>query len=135
MTFDISSLNIQKDDNDKVTEFTVDRTYWYRGNGNTNSRLLRKEDGDMCCLGFYSLACGLSKTKILDKSFPSSVKYNGEKIPDEMLWLLEGREAHGEWLEDIIGSFNDDSDIFDNEREAQILKNFADQGIKVNFIN
>lgn len=47
----------------KPKEFTIDRRKWLRGKGKEFSKLLRS-NGEMCCVGFYAKACGLSDNAI-----------------------------------------------------------------------
>ena len=61
----------------------IDRRTWLRGEGPTDSALLRS-DGEKCCLGFYALACGLAPENILTLKTPSEV-YENTKMPDSLV--------------------------------------------------
>lgn len=52
-------------------KLTIDRSKWFRGKGSQSSMLLR-DDGHMCCLGFLGRACGASKKQMLNVSDPST---------------------------------------------------------------
>jgi hypothetical protein len=120
-----------------MREFTVDRSKWMRGKGDQFSRLLvapetarngstvpSEDVGKMCCLGFYSLACGLTPEEIEDVGFPSSVGY-----PDEMEWVtFDDRE-------NTIGEINDDPAISDAEREERLTKIFGAYGVRPIFVD
>lgn len=51
----------------KLIEVTIDRKKWLHGEGTTKSKLLRKSDGKMCCIGFTCLAVGLKPQNIMEK--------------------------------------------------------------------
>lgn len=117
----------------RVTEFVIDRRHWYRGKGSNESCLLRVDDGQMCCLGFYSLACGLKREDIVDECMPNSLK---DDLPGEMEWLIaEAGSGNPRHIEDIIAGINDDRELPDESREAHIAAHFLTQGIEVTFIN
>ena len=52
-------------------EFTIDRSKWVHGDNTKilGSSLLLNEEENMCCLGFYSRACGFTKAAIEYQSF------------------------------------------------------------------
>ena len=51
----------------------IDRKRWLRGEGTARSRLLRPEDGKMCCIGFVAKAAGVEDVEMKDKSALASV--------------------------------------------------------------
>lgn len=134
---------------------TIDRTRWYRGQGDRESRLLRSKDGKMCCLGFDALACGLEEKNIIDVGFPSQVMapprgsvgdplHAPVKLPKEMRWLLEVEAATGikdgvtvfdTEVERNIGFINDDHEINEVTRERLLSVEFAKRNVKLVFIN
>jgi hypothetical protein len=116
-----------------MRSLVIDRTKWYRGKGDTHSRLLRADDGMMCCLGFYSLACGLSREDIEDISFPTSVDWS---LPGEMDWLCgEPGDDCDYTVEVRVGNVNDSTAITDVEREQRLTALFAEHGVNVTFVN
>lgn len=115
--------------------FTVHRPDWYRGQGNKNSRL-RREDGTMCCLGFYCLATGVAEEDLKDVPFPSHIDHNASN--DSLCWLQEQEETtgsvfEGDDYEHIIGGINDATEQTEEWREAQLTAQFAKHGITVIF--
>lgn len=54
-------------------KLVIDRSRWYRGQGAEGSRLIREEDGKMCCLGFLGLACGIPAEHLQGYLTPSAV--------------------------------------------------------------
>lgn len=107
-------------------KLTIDRTKWLRGAGCEPSRLLRKEDGKMCCLGFYAKACGLTDDDIVGQPNPSGVN---RALPDEMLWLFGQQNNSDECLR--LMEENDSSEV----SESKISEIFAKNGVEVEFVN
>jgi hypothetical protein len=114
-----------------VTKFTINRTKWL--NGELYKRLakaeqkvplgqLRDTKGRMCCLGFYSKACG-------------AAGLTNKSMPDELLGkyrdLLSGYILSNQYE---YSSCNDNERLTTKERESRIKKLFAKADIKVNFI-
>lgn len=119
---------------DKVTAFTIDRKTWLRGEGGEASALLRPGDGKMCCLGSYSLACGVSARSIKSKQAVSQMADR----PMQMDWLVEVDKRIGNFSSCESASLmttNDDRYLPDYKRESDIIKKFAEQGITVTFVN
>ena len=116
-------------------KLVIDRTKWFRGKSR-GSRLYRKQDGKMCCLGFLSLACGYTVTEIRQHRTPFS------------LWDTTGewrfpicREEQSSSLDDlryIYGNLmitNDDEGISEPEREKQVTAEMKKLDVNVDFIN
>lgn len=112
----------------------IDRTRWLRGvygnptghaqsDGDT-SKLYRKHDRRMCCLGFYLRSCGCKVADIIDKSTPDDV----EKLPEQASWLVQ-KWGKQDWL---IGK-NDNTHMSDEVRERAIAEGFARNGVTVKF--
>jgi len=51
--------------------FTIQRSRWLRGGKRTT--YLYDQDGQMCCLGFYGVACGIKTEDLQDLGVPSDV--------------------------------------------------------------
>lgn len=118
--------------------FTIDRSKWLRGEGDGDSALLRPRDGKMCCLGFYLESCGLTPAQLEGRDAPSEVV----NAPESAEWLYDSAGAlrlqHKRVQSDVCMQLMDinDSESEDAEdREAFITKAFAEQGIKVTFVN
>lgn len=125
-----------------MKELVIDRQKWYRGQL-YGSKLLRKGDQRMCCLGFYALACGLKPDNIVEVSTPSAMHYEGlishspVEIPQEMLWLFNDKPGAGfqcKYERDIV-LLNDGTSYTDEQREKLLTKAFAAHNINVTFIN
>lgn len=116
-----------------MEKLVIDRTKWLRGEGSEASRLLRPSDGKMCCLGFYSLSCGLTDKDI--QNIPAAPEI--AEIPEVMDWLIEdcgNRIVHSDDAAELM-DYNDTPPIRDTDREAHITEIFAKHGIEVEFIN
>lgn len=112
-----------------ITEFTIKRSEWLHGEGAVRSYLLRREDGKKCCLGFYSLACGLEIANIAGSSTPLSIA----NLPAEMKWLMKD-PGRSEVARKLMAR-NDRRDLNEEARERGIADLFASQGIKVTFVD
>jgi hypothetical protein len=113
-------------------KLTIDRNTWLRGEGSVASRLLRKDDGKKCCLGFYMNACGVSDSKIEDVRLPSDL----DDIPNEAAWLVE-KEIKNLNIPSLMAydlmQCNDES--LQGDREEEITKIFKEAGVEVEFVN
>lgn len=116
-----------------VKEFTVKRSNWYRGLGSENSRLLNSE-GKMCCLGFYSLACGFKKQEIDDIESPLNILENYTSKDWKTCLLNRSSIAPvNTFLSMELMKINDQYFTSDKIREDEITRLFKQVGIKVNF--
>lgn len=116
-------------ENDMPEKLTIQRHKWFRGRGSEHSRLLR-HDGRMCCLGFYSLQCGLQPEHILGCGLPSNAKTFDDPLPlpQPMQWL--------DRCELRIAGINDDEDITEEEREQELTESFKKYGnVEVEFVD
>lgn len=112
--------------------FTVERNKWFRGKGSYESKLLNN-DGYMCCLGFFSLACGLKEADIVNKTCPSD-------LPEELVLstdlnkLVEPNMYNNSHCLKLM--ITNDLETFDNEdmREAELAIHFAEIGVEVEFV-
>jgi hypothetical protein len=128
-------------------EFVIDRSKWLRGKGPTDSYLLRSSDGKMCCLGFFSLACGLTQDQIKDVQAPKQLiglDSGGHHINllsrTDGFWLMQSDDnihtpdTHTpdtcRLMED-----NDNRMISEQEREEKITRLFAANGVTVKFVD
>lgn len=130
----------------KVIELIIERSRWARVvsnkigddltyNAPCGLSLLLNANGGMCCLGFYSRACGLTHTKIYRKCSPSF----GEKLPAQMSWLIRWFALSGDANElmrindlsssAVLGEFSSSE-----KQEEGIQKVFAKHGIKISFV-
>lgn len=113
----------------------IDRQKWYRGNTD-GSKLLRSNDGKMCCLGFYARECGLSEEQIADKGNPASVDASAMEWGSGS-WLFQSADDdHGILSADcnLLIRTNDCPAESEALREADIQAIFARHGVEVEFI-
>ena len=119
-------------------EFTISRKEGLRGGGGKASSLFRSDDKMKCCLGFYSLHAGISEQKITDVSSPGILKKRGFFIPSSVAWLVDPPEEDrlgNSQVGNLLMMINDSTTIGEAEREQQIAELFAEQGIRVNFVD
>ncbi len=118
-----------------IKEFKINRKNW-----GSSARFLRLNDsmlkesysGKKCCLGFLATACGIPVKAITDICFLSSSlisEENTRKIPDFIFDRFDDKFTVEKKLADI----NDDIELTRKEKEEQITKIFADNGVKVTF--
>ena len=109
---------------------TIDRGIWLQGrDSKIGSYLLRPVDEKMCCLGIYLEVLGVTRDRLWNKSFLTSV---GGQIPEEASWLLDngGNSLAALGLADV----NDNTKRSKSDRERMIANRFAKHGVKVEFI-
>jgi hypothetical protein len=129
---------VKHDQDGKVIAFTINRSRWLRRTSPAviKSLLMRERDGAMCCLGFYSVACGVAMEHIVNWSVPG---FEGPKDDWRMAganWLLEDdndlTNSVTPACRQLIND-NDSWDIDESTKEAKIAAGFAAQGITVTF--
>lgn len=102
-------------------DLTIVRSKWLHG-GIGDSMLLDNA-GNMCCLGFYSLACGHSKEDIQNVTEPLYVKnWRGAKREDADIYYSMMR-------------VNDDEILSEAQREQEIAEYFKALGVNVTFVD
>lgn len=109
-------------------EFTVDRRTWLRGEG-FSSRLLRKTDGKMCCMGSYCLARGLKPEEIEDVA---SVNSAVDTYTDSRMMGWEGALINSKCR---VYGVNDTPTTDDVTREKQLAAALEPFGVDIKFIN
>lgn len=112
----------------KCDEFTIDRAWWLRGTG--HGILLQPFTGKMCCLGFYSLACGVKPDDIAGLGTPQELSH--ESTIRGILEEDEGSVRDTKTCDDLVTA-NDITGLDDGRREATITELFAKIGVQVNF--
>lgn len=135
-----------------MKKLTIDRKRWLRGEGSEVSALLRKNDGKMCCIGFYALQVGYTPTDIEDIQTPPSLSQQGAELKPDMLRLVTEqlnyqlkKPYHTRYLaNEVCADLMEINDRVDNgldgafpeeEREERIRKLFAKIDVEVEFIN
>jgi hypothetical protein len=107
-------------------KLTIDRKKWLHGEGSTVSKLLRRSDSKMCCLGFLAKSLGASDESILDYTGPSCTS----KIP----WPAPLIHTHQGSLSDTMIRVNDQIGKVEEERESELITLFQSIGIEVEFV-
>lgn len=122
-------------------KLVIDRKFWQNGSINEGETLLLNSDtGRMCCLGFYGIACGISRAEIADTPSPASLaRRKGWTRPDEapeaFRFLVEWSRLEDAGEADSLMRFNDAAFRNEKERESKIAEIFARNGVEVEFIN
>ena len=142
-----------------MNKLTIDRNKWVRGTADSyassgsdyrtaiekardnihkfGSSYLENSYGNMCCLGFYSKACGVEDIQII--GLPSAYVNMRKTIPEcfkpfiedaKLEWGYEGSHLQGQLIR-----VNDDASLTEQERETRIKQLFATIGVEVEFIN
>ena len=98
--------------------------------------LLHEFSGRMCCLGFYTLACGVPVKHLAGRDLPSSLPPSIVKkfLPEFLVYARypAGNVPGASDVADALASAND-GEARPKEREAKITKLFADVGVTVTF--
>ena len=135
----------------KPKEFTINRSKWVQGGGRDNisilgfSELLNKK-GNMCCLGFYSEACGVPRKELKGRHSPANVttRNNNIQIP---YMAKKGIKLHKSkmfcfndtsFAEELM-RLNDNStatveNIRKRDKEKVLKEKFSLIGVKVKFV-
>jgi hypothetical protein len=124
-------------------KLVIDRATWLRGEGSTNSYLLRLHDGKKCCVGFYALACGRPEKEIADiqtlhaqraDSWEAQRFEADQPVPDiYRLYFVNDHEIGRTWP---LPS-TDPSMVYpttEAERERLIAETFAKHDVEVEFV-
>lgn len=117
---------------------TIERSRWLRGEGSTESALLREKDGKMCCLGFVAIALGRTPEQIKGQSSPTC----GEQSVDGSTLAAAGTRLvmseDGHWREPAAIEramvVNDDRDVPDANREQLLTKLLAELAVDLEFV-
>ena len=115
--------------------------------------LLRSKDSQMCCLGFLSLACGLTAEQIVDRDTVRAVvvgdgpferpsvsrqdRPTAIETPEDLAFLVseeEGRRNNSHIASRLM-NINDEEGIGDTYREMQIADIMREHGWDVEFVN
>jgi len=136
--FTKNMLNVVRE-NGKIVGFDISRKFW--GTGHDGGELLNSE-GKMCCLGFYSLACGASQNRIYGESYLSTIRADlPKKHIESTQWLAKETNSklfEATNIEYLLAEVNDDTEKTyktRSKKEARIKTIFAQNGITVNFVD
>ena len=124
----------KKDKDGKVTEFTIEEDRWAyvdcKNQYPNGDSMLLNSGGAMCCLGFYSRACGISPIHLFEKISPYSIR---KRLIPEMDWLIKYSDNSLECT-DLMYENDNESQCSFSLRKRHIQKIFKQQGIKVKFV-
>ena len=113
----------------KPESFAIKRSQWFRGKGGGASVLLRRQDGKMCCLGFYGIACGIPVERLTGIPSPCRLANEvGIRMPD-----MVADTGHNSMLAASLIDTNDSEILLEHEREAKIAAGFKEIGVTVTF--
>lgn len=110
----------EPEDEATITELLIDRSKWGR-HAMLNIRY------NMCCLGFLAKACGYKDGQLVGRSAPYA---EWTKVPKAFRNTPSGLATAA--LDEAI-SINDSVTISAPNKETQLIKLFADNGIKLSF--
>lgn len=130
-------------------KFEIDRSKWSRAD--RNAKLVRQDDGMMCCLGFFLLACGVPRESLLDVGEPQEPFADDPMldVPTRAAFLIDtspvvddgdnwndhySRFSCARRGQDLIEA-NDSVMLTGPEREQRIAELFAKQGVEVSFVD
>lgn len=124
-----------------MQKLTIDRTKWLRGKPK-EAVLYRPADGQMCCVGIYLSACGLTPNQLGHCGIVSELDVNSKPLLDilpKAAWWLVKETAPEQYRDsrtaDELYGENDAAEVSEEHRESKIAELFADVGIEVEFIN
>ena len=116
--------------------FTIKRSKWARGGKNGGSSLLNREEGTMCCLGFFGKKNGATDEEIVGWGMPTTaVIYGAPKGAFPGIVRRNNDECMMTQVGEKCIEVNDRGDISDDVRESRLTKLFAKIGWKPRFIN
>jgi hypothetical protein len=120
----------------RAKSFTIDRAKWLQGGlakrDPKKFSTLRNSKGEMCCLGFYSKACGA--TGLTDMGLPNELAPSERKKLHQDLFKtgFDGYVTISKLCGEAVEA-NDDEHLSDTRREQRVTARFAKLGIKVKF--
>ena len=114
----------------KLKELAIDRSKWKRGSPNSHDTYLLDDDGKMCCLGFYALACGVDEESIRNKTEPDALEFEipGLSYEDEEAITIRNTG----FTQNAI-PINDSKTMGGAEREEALIRLFKEDGRKLTF--
>ena len=114
----------------KLKELAIDRSKWKRGSPNSHDTYLLDDDGKMCCLGFYALACGADEESIRNKTEPEFLEF---EIPGLSYDAEEtGLRYNTEFTQRAI-PINDTQSMSEGQRESALILLFKEYGTDLTF--
>jgi hypothetical protein len=101
----------------------INRHTWLRGEGSLLSYLLRPSDQRRCCLGQALGDAGMVDDDLNGNKSPAEL----DVVPKQWQWLVHSAAAS------LLMRINDNIELTPGQREAQLTKVFAENGVEVEF--
>jgi hypothetical protein len=122
-----------------MLKVTVKRSRWYRGQGGSDSALLREDDRKMCCLGFVCRAARLPAKDIRGRGSPAEVYTEQNHLPNSLLALVDTSSGVYSVVDSIdchkMMRINDSTDFTSRKRESELKKLGKKVGIAFTFVD
>lgn len=127
---------VKKDKQGNVIAFNINRKVWGRGERGgflfeTRNLNNGKKQINMCCLGIFGRACGVSVKRLNKIAMPSSI---AGRVPKSLRVFIDFDRGLDTDLADTLAGYNDNQNTTDEEKEHYIIRGFASIGIKVKFV-
>jgi hypothetical protein len=142
--------------NGKLRNIVVKRSEWYRGHSAVGCTIhpnnpaedvtvysalrVKLKDGAVlghCCLGFAAMQCGVPAKELENRNMPLNIP---REIRPKALDVFIGYDNFDGGFTDSdlakeAAKLNDDSEMTDETREAELTKLFAEHGIDIHFVD
>lgn len=112
-------------------KFTIHRSKWLRGEGGAKSRLLRPEDGKMCCVGQICLQLGVPEEKIRDQGSVYSAGVGDVFIK---AGFPDGNVRSDPVLQPLY-AINDYEGMHPTDREKKLIDAVSEMGHELAFVH
>lgn len=118
----------------KIPTFTISRRRWYRGHGDSDSRLQLPRGGACCFFGLIALQIGYASSDIRGIGTPDGVEHPSRfrEIGLVKFYPAAGRQCNLPVTEEMMKA-NDDPHMTDPERERK-LRELATGHFKLRFV-
>ena len=115
-----------------MKNLTIKRSKWIHTKKDleTQSKLHRKSDGKMCCLGFLTKACGIPVKKF--SGFGTVEDVGLKRLPKTLQWLVNNSYPSSDAFKAM--KIND-SNMLRKNKEKRIKTIFKRHGINVKFVD
>ncbi len=120
----------------RLKTLTIRTRKWIRGRSPTGSVLRDSKTGNMCCLGFLGLACGIPVEELKEESTPECVPkgtwpkgvVRTYEDSDGLDWLCDTQ-----WTQAAV-TINDDGNLSEPVRQKLLKQHFKQIGYNVKFV-
>lgn len=133
----------------KMIKVTIDRSKWMTAPNKFGESLLLDGKGNMCCMGFLAVACGVSKEKLRGKAvlnnlaitevnkLPKILKKEIIKSgpwPQVLQVKTKNFSLNGMAIEDAFYELNDHPRNSKARRESMLTQHFKEIGVTAKFV-